>query len=316
MPREVARLRHAADDRPLDVAGERIAVGCRRAPEERGDVAECGGAGAEHVGIRDRIRELIELRWIKAVLQAQPDGQRGHRRRRCERAAAAELPVAVRDRSALRDHSVDGLLEMDLQRRAGVVRRVRREVGNRVAHHVERLRPGPAAVDDAAEDLSGRAGDPGRLHPLVAARRDRRRGRGVGGHHRGAGVVALPAAGEADVALHAQVARDRDPAAAIGHVVPHQAARLRQVHRLDDEEARDVLDLPVRVSLGMREVCDLVVVPVARIELAERAPGDGLVRRLAGGLSGERLGAVDDDARDARVRWRRPGERHGGGHAD
>src|SRR5262249_15674849 len=54
-------------------------------------------------------------------------------------------------------------------------------------------------------------------------------------------------------------------------------ARLRHVDRLDDEERGDVLDLSLRIALGERQVGDLGVLEVVRVELAEGAPGDRLV---------------------------------------
>ena len=73
-------------------------------------------------------------------------------------------------------------------------------------------------------------------------------------------VVALPAAAQPDVAAMPFRDVDRDPAAAIRHVMPHQVARLRHVDRLDQEERRDVLDLAARISWRELDVCDDAVV--------------------------------------------------------
>ena len=54
----------------------------------------------------------------------------------------------------------------------------------------------------------------------------------------------------------ALVGGDGDAAAAVRHVVPHQAAALRHVDRLDQEERRDVLDLAARVPRRELDVGD------------------------------------------------------------
>src|SRR5438045_7876830 len=113
VPGEVARLRRAADDRPLDGAGERVGgaeIVLGFVLEKRSDVTERRRAGTQHVRVLDGVDQLIELRRVEAVLQAQAHGQRGDRRWREERAAAAELPVAVRDGAALRDDAIEGLV--------------------------------------------------------------------------------------------------------------------------------------------------------------------------------------------------------------
>src|SRR5207244_12801804 len=86
----------------------------------------------------------------------------------------------------------------------------------------------PDSSSSAASTLS--------LHdalPIFRARGNRcRRGR-IRRHHGGAGVVALPAARHADVALRAQIARDRDASAAVRYVVPQETARDRKSTRLN-----------------------------------------------------------------------------------
>src|SRR5207247_8734311 len=76
VPGEVSRLRGAANDRRVDLAGERIrraeVVLCF-APEERRDVAEGSGADAEHVRILDRVGEPIKLRRVEGAAIAETD---------------------------------------------------------------------------------------------------------------------------------------------------------------------------------------------------------------------------------------------------
>src|SRR5205823_498757 len=100
VPDEVARLRRAAHDLRLDRAGDRVGgaeIVLGLVAEERADIAERRGAGAEHVWVLDGVAELIKLGRVEAVLHAHIYRQCGHRHWGRERAAAAEFPVAVRD---------------------------------------------------------------------------------------------------------------------------------------------------------------------------------------------------------------------------
>ena len=132
VPGEVPRLRRAADDRPLDQPGERVRraeIILRLVSEERCDIAECRGARAEHIGILDRVNELIELRWVKTVLQADVHGQAARQvrrfkilrrtrecavidRGRAEGAAFCERPVAARYGFTLGHDTIDGFVRM------------------------------------------------------------------------------------------------------------------------------------------------------------------------------------------------------------
>jgi hypothetical protein len=73
--REVARLRRAANDLPLDCACEGVALGRRGIAEKRADVAERRGAGAQNVRILDLILQLVKQRRIEPVPHAHMDGQ-------------------------------------------------------------------------------------------------------------------------------------------------------------------------------------------------------------------------------------------------
>ncbi len=226
---------------------------------------------------------------------------------------SAEFPVAVRDRRAVGDLAVDGLTQHGAHQGAGVAVHVGRKIRNRVAHHVERRRIQSAAVDDAAEHRAGDARQHRRHHVMVRERRCRCAGgsRHIGrqaGHARrhggGAGVVALPAAQQVQVTRGEQIGVERHVAAAVGHVVPHQAARVGHVHRLADAKARDVLDVATRIAWRETEVGDFLVVAIARIQFAEGAAGQFLVGLGGVGGVGQRGGRVDDDARHARLRER------------
>src|SRR5439155_7920360 len=62
--REITRLRGAADYRLLDESGERIGgaeIICNLISEEGLHVAERSGTGTQHVRVRGRIDQLIEL---------------------------------------------------------------------------------------------------------------------------------------------------------------------------------------------------------------------------------------------------------------
>jgi hypothetical protein len=150
---------------------------------------------------------------------------------------------------------------------------------------------GRVSVDDASHHLPGD-------RPSVAIARHGHdhilAGPAVGG---GARIVTLPAAQQADVARIALVRRKGDVAAAIGNVVPHQAARLRHVHRLADDERRHVFDLAARVRRRKLQVGNDLVRLVERIELTEGEAPDLFIGD-AGSAGGWRR-ALDDDLRDA-----------------
>jgi hypothetical protein len=133
------------------------------------------------------------------------------------------------------------------------------------------------------------------LQPLHAGHRGRHAVR------RGARVVALPGAGQQDVARHAFGIGHREHAPAVGHVVPQQPAGLFQVDRLEDHEGRQVAHLAVAV-LGELDVLDDPVARQRRVELAEGAPGHLLVGDADPRRGGHRQHLVDHDARDARLR--------------
>ena len=92
-------------------------------------------------------------------------------------------------------------------------------------------------------------------------------------------VVTLPRAGETDVAEAPLGAVEYHRPAAIGHVVPQQAAGLTHVHRLGQNEAGDVTHLAVGV-FGELDILDEFVDRISGIEFAERTAGDLFV--LAG----------------------------------
>ena len=140
---------------------------------------------------------------------------------------------------------------------------------------------------------------------------------GAGGHVRAHASCRAPrsmpalspchALARPDVAERALGRVEQHRPAAIRHVVPQEAARLRHVDRLGDDERRDVADLAVRV-LAELDVLDDLVARIVGIELAEGAAGDLLV--LAGvAVSGARRAfaergrdrLVDDDFGDAGV---------------
>ena len=274
--------------------------------EERLDVAERRRTGAKHVRVLYGVDELVQLRRVEAANCAiQANTHRQARRRRAGRSerrarAVAELPVAVRDRVAFGHDACERLVRVHLQDRVRVVGRVRGEVRNRVAHHVQRL-VGAAAVHDAAEDSARHACEDRRLYPLIGGRRHGRKGRRVSGNRGPSRVVALPAAAQTDIVRVAEIGRNRDAAAAIRDVVPHQPARLRHVDGLHDEEGGDVVNLAVLVSRRQPDVGDEDVVRVFGIQFTERAPGDRLVRDI---LAGEGRRRINDDPGDLCMRLR------------
>ena len=67
---------------------------------------------------------------------------------------------------------------------------------------------------------------------------------------------------------------------AVGHVVPHQVARLRHVDRLHQLERGRVLDHAARIARRELDVLDDGIVRIVGIEFAEGAAGERLV--LAG----------------------------------
>ena len=129
-----------------------------------------------------------------------------------------------------------------------------------------------------------------------------------------AGVVALPCARESDVAEIALRDHDGERRAAIRNVVPHEAARLRHVHRLRQYERGDIPDLAVRV-FAQFDVLDDSVQRIVRVQLTKRPAGNLLVRDGLAGPRGERLRVVDHDLRDAGIRRRPRQERGGDGNA-
>ena len=88
----------------------------------------------------------------------------------------------------------------------------------------------------------------------------------------GPGTVA-----QADVAIGAASCLEHYPATAIRHVLPHQMAALRHVHRLDQEECGDVLAFAVHIPGCQIDILDDRIVQVVRIELAEDTTGERFI---------------------------------------
>ena len=166
------------------------------------------------------------------------------RKRRMPGAALCPRPVGARYRALAAHDAFDGLVRArDERGAAGVARQ--RLVRQRVGLHDQRLRVGAAAVDDAAQHQPGDGRAVGILrhrhcHPVV-----------VGAQApccrrcRPASRCSSPTS--PGIALRGG---DGDAAAAVGHVVPHEAARFRHVDRLDQEKARDVLHFAVSRCVG------------------------------------------------------------------
>src|SRR5262249_25824243 len=222
----VSGLRAAARDAVRDAAGQWIrsaGIILGRVLEERCDVAPGSEADTEDIWIFRRIHHLIELGRVEAALEADLHRQPGQRHRRVESAAAAEFPIRGRYRRLAGD---DTLLRFVIARDEGRSRRVqgRRQIRHRIRLHDERLRSGTGAVDDATEDGAGdrravRIPGDRDLQPVIACSVHRRAygGAELGAHAR---VIALPCAGQPNVAEGALHAVYYDRPAAIGDVVP------------------------------------------------------------------------------------------------
>ena len=290
-----------------DAPGDRI----RRADvigglvlEEGPHIPERGHADAEDVRALGLVGQLVEQVRIEAVLEADVDRQVagqvgfadvvGRSWKRGRRAAVREAPVGRRNHAAFGDLSVDRLLGVRRQHRGARVERDR-QVGHRIAHHVQGRRVGAASVDDARQHLAGDELTVLARHrhddPVIGATGviDRDRGR--------AGVVGLPSARQADIAQVALGRVDDDVAATVRHVMPQESAGHREVDRLGDRERGLVAHFAVGV-LAELDVGDDGVVVVVGIELAERPAAQRLIRDSAARDGGRR---VDDDARDPRL---------------
>ena len=153
----VARLRAAARDRVRDLSGERIGradVVRFSVAEETRHVAPCGKADAERIGILGGVDDLIELGRVEAALEADLHRELGQRRRVIESAAAAEAPVAARNRAFAGHLTVDCFVVARHQSGRGRVER-RWHVRHRVGLHDQRLGLRPEAIDDARENPAG-----------------------------------------------------------------------------------------------------------------------------------------------------------------
>ena len=172
-----------------------------------------------------------------------------------------------------------------------------RPVGQGIGLDDQRLGVRPCTIDDATEHLPGdgrtvRVARNWQLEPvrLLDARRLANAG--------GAGVVALPGAGEIDVALGPFDGHIGSTIAPVGYLVPHQAAGSRPIDRLGQHEGGDVAHLAVCI-LDMLDVVDDRVAWQAWIKFAEGAPRD-LLEGQATALRGrQRAGLIDHDSGDA-----------------
>ncbi|HEX8883525.1 MAG TPA: hypothetical protein VF797_03450 [Noviherbaspirillum sp.] len=130
--------------------------------------------------------------------------------------------------------------------------------------------------------------------------------------HRGiARAIALPGAGQADVALVALCHHNQRGASAVGHVMPEQAACLVHVLWPGQHEAGGVPDLAVLV-LAEFDILNQRVQRVARIQFAECPSRQLFVFDGLPGGTGQRLLLIDHDAGHPRLygcgqRCRQPG---------
>ena len=179
----------------------------------------------------------------------------------------------------------------------------RRPVGHRIAVHDHRPGVLSRRIHDPRHDPAG----DGRAVRVFGDRHDDvvivrpRSG--------GARSVALPAAGEADVAIGAFDRHDGEPAGTVRYVVPHQVARFRHVHRLHDLERGGIFHHAARVTRCQLDVLNDGVAAVLGIEFAKRLAGERLVLAgiaEAGAVESRRGFLLDDDAGNPRLR--------GGGH--
>ena len=224
--------------------------------------------------------------------------------------AARPGPVLGRHRAFATDPAVGAF---GFVRRQCCLARVerRRPVGHGIGVGDQRLRSGTAGIDDTPPTQG--SGDGGAVRIV-----GHRHGGGfpVRPGHRAAGVVALPAATQSDIA-HCPFGRhDGDPAAAIGHVMPQQVAALREVDRFDDLESGDIFDHAALVSRRQVNVLNDGVVRILRIDLAIGAAGQGFIRpggSEAGAAKGGRGPRFDDDPDDAALSRRAEQGRHRGG---
>ena len=206
----------------LYFSGERVQgaeIILRFVAKKRGDVAECGEADAEHGWIFRREDDLIQQLRIEASFQANLR-RVGCTGERVGRAAFGPCPLAAGDGRIHGHHAVHGLAFNGGER--GFLRiQIGRLVRQRTRLHEDRLRIRATAVDDTPEHLATNwcaVGVPGERydHEILAHLIVRRLPR----------VVALPAAAQAHIADVALGGNNRHPTAAIGHVMPHQAAHL------------------------------------------------------------------------------------------
>ncbi|HWF96441.1 MAG TPA: hypothetical protein VG291_15905 [Xanthobacteraceae bacterium] len=311
---EISRLGNPAGDRPADPVGDRIGrsrIILRGIAEEGAHIAERRESDAQDQRILGGEHHLVEQLGIEAVLEADL-GRVGGSGKWMLSAAFGEGPVGGRNFGARADHASGGLGCMGGEARLLGIERDR-PIGQRIGVHDHGLRIGASGIEDAPHDA------PGDRRP-IGILRHRHDDIVVVGPRRGpARIVALPAAGKTDVAGRALERPDGDPAAAIGHVVPHQAARPRHVDRLHQLKRGGVLDHPTRIAGRELDVLDDRIVRIVRIELPEGAPGQGFVGAGAAEarpVEGGRHLRVDDDLGHPRLRGDRAGRQHGCGRDD
>jgi hypothetical protein len=153
---EVARLRYAAADAVRDEPRYRIGrarvVGARSL-EEDAHVAPRREADAKCIRVRRRVDDLVELRGVEAILQADLRGVVCARERIAD-VARGPRPIGRRDHR-LADHlAARGLGYARYEPRLGRIE-AHRFVGNGVSLDDQRLRARAASIDDAPEYVAG-----------------------------------------------------------------------------------------------------------------------------------------------------------------
>ena len=262
----VTGLRLTAADHPVDLTAygiRRTRVVLCRVSKEGCNIPECSEADSKDVRVLRRKYDLIEQLRIESVLDA--DLSRVRRAWKWIRGTAFRpCPITARDRRPIRNLAVHGLGTMRRERRFGRIE-AHRFVRHGICVDEHRARIDTAGIDDATHDEAGDRRPIGILrnrdcHPLV-----------IVGRSRPARIIALPSAAQTDVAIVAMGRVNRNPAATVRHVLPHEVAALRHVDGLHEIEARDVLDLAIRVARSQLDVVDDRVVWIVRIEFAEGA---------------------------------------------
>ena len=291
---EVARLAVADRNRVTDGAGDRIGRAgavARRLPEKRDDVASSGQTNTEDERIPRRVDELVQLRGIESIPDAQPCrvGRPGKKRR----AAIRERPRRPRNDRDSALHSRRRLRGRARERGARLIERGRRIGGRISAHRAQSDADRRRTRRDVGEAREYEAGDrravgvsrDGHLDGLVVRRR----------HH-----IALPSAHERDVALGAC---RRSAVAPVDDGVYEHTRRPGHVNRLRQRKRRDVFHAAARISRREVQVLDDCVPAIGGIDFSVNQAADDL--ELTGRAERlpvrHRLARLDLQADDLRV---------------